>query len=501
MYQVLTGALLLTTLALGFVYFRQVPTERLLRYTLAAPENSTVHSFAVSPDGRFVTIAAVVDGKRQLWLRPLDALQAQPMPGTEDGTYPFWSPDSRYIGFFAQGKLKRIAASGGPTQSLCDAPAGRGGSWNREGVIVFSPSGVSQSAVQQIPAAGGIPSNVTTAHEGDSRPEGAHRVELLYYPIFLPDGHHFLYVVSAASLENNGVYVSSLDGGENRRVLADLSSVVFAPLAFGSRAGYLLFIRDHTLMAQPFDAGSAQLSGDVFPIAEGVSLTNNFLYAPVTVSENGLLAYASGGTPLLNQIVWFDRAGKQLGPASASGNVFAPSISPDEKTMAYTRNAADGTADIWLRDLARNTDVRFTSDDSLNFSPFWSPNADRIAFRSNRRRSPGDLYQKAASGSGEDELLLSTPNPKLVNQWSRDGRIVFTETDPKTKEDLWVLPSGQGEASFGVADRRAVKFLNTEFREFQGQISPDGHWMAYTSDETRQREVSKFPLQASRRPT
>jgi Tol biopolymer transport system component len=147
--------------------------------------------------------------------------------------------------------------------------------------------------------------------------------------------------------------------------------------------------------------------------------------------------------------------------------------------------------------LARNTDVRFTSDASLNFSPFWSPNADRIAFRSNRRRSPGDLYQKAASGSGEDELLLSTPNPKLVNQWSRDGRIVFTETDPKTKEDLWVLPSGQGEASFGVADRRPVKILNTEFREFQGQISPDGHWMAYTSDETRQREVYVRPFPAS----
>jgi eukaryotic-like serine/threonine-protein kinase len=273
--------------------------------------------------------------------------------------------------------------------------------------------------------------------------------------------------------------------------------VGFAALASGSRAGYLLFIRDNTLMAQPFDAGSAQLSGDVFPIAEGVSLTINLSYAPVTVSENGLLAYATGGTPLLNQIVWFDRAGKQLGPASASGNVFAPSISPDEKMMAYTRNAADGTTDIWIRDLARNTDVRFTSDASLNFSPFWSLNADRIAFRSNRRGSPGDLYQKAASGSGEDELLLSTPNPKLVNQWSRGGRIVFTETDPKTKEDLWVLPSGQGETSSGVADRKPIKFLNTEFREFQGQISPDGHWMAYTSDFSRQREVTSGRLRES----
>jgi Tol biopolymer transport system component len=207
-------------------------------------------------------------------------------------------------------------------------------------------------------------------------------------------------------------------------------------------------------------------------------------YAPVTVSQNGVLAYATGGTPLSNQIVWLDRLGKQVRPVSAFGSVFAPSISPDEDKIAFTRNAADGTNDVFLRDLARATDRRFTTDASQNFDPVWSPNADRVAFRSNRRGSPGDLYQKAVTGSDEDELLLSTPNAKVVNQWSRDGRIVYTEIDPKTKEDLWIL----------LADRRRVKFLQTEFKEFQGQISPDGHWMAYTLDDTRQRDVYVRPF-------
>jgi hypothetical protein len=255
---------LATGLSLGFLYLRQAPIERLLRYTVAAPENSTVHSFALSPDGRYITIAAAVNGTRQLWLRPLDALQAQPIPGTEDATFPFWSPNSRDIGFFAHGRLKRIAARGGPAQSVCDAQDGRGGSWNRDDVIVFAPSSGSRSAIQRVAAKGGVPSDVTKT-SGDYR-----------YPVFLPDGRHFLYLVTAASLENDGVYLSSLDGSENRRILADMSRVVFAPLAPGGRAGHLLFVRDNTLMAQPFDAGSAQLSGDAFAIAEGVSFPSYF---------------------------------------------------------------------------------------------------------------------------------------------------------------------------------------------------------------------------------
>jgi Tol biopolymer transport system component/predicted Ser/Thr protein kinase len=461
-------------LAAVLIYFRQTapPPERALRYTIAAPENSAVHSFAISPDGRYVTIAAAVQGKRQLWLRPLDALQSQPIPGTEDAAFPFWSPDSRYIGFFAQGKLKKIASGGGPAQSLCNAESGRGGTWNRDDVIVFFPDPTS-AAIQRVPAAGGVPADVT-------KTKGQYR-----FPVFLPDGRHFLYTVVAGSLpEKTGVYLSSLDGNENRRVLADRSSVAFA-------AGHLLFIRENTLMAQPFDARSAQTSGDAFPLAEGVAFsTTNPNFALVSVSESGVLLYASGGASGNNQIAWFDRAGKLLGSAAAPGNVSAPSISPDERLIAFSRNVGRTNADVWLRDLARGTDTRFTFDASRNLAPFWSPKGDRIVFASNRG-GVYNLYEKAASGSGQDELLLSTPNLKAPDQWSRNGRfIVYSEIDPKTKFDLWVLPVGQGGG-------KPIPFLQTEFNELMGQISPDGHWMAYTSDESGQREVYVRPFPAS----
>ncbi len=361
MWPAAAAVLLLALVALAFLHFREAPPpERTLRYSIAAPENSTVHSFAISPDGRQLAIATVVNGKQQLWLRPLDALQAQPMRGTEDATFPFWSPDSRYIGFFAQGKLKKIAASGGPAQSLCNAADGRGGTWNRDDMIVFSPA-PNDAAIQRVPGAGGVPAEVT-------KPKGQQR-----FPVFLPDGRHFLYLVSQASAENNGVYLSLLDGRENRRVLADVSSVAFA-------AGQLLFIRENTLMAQPFDAGRAQTSGDVFPVAEGVSFTSVGNFAPVTVSERGVLLYTSGGAIVgNNQIAWYDRAGKLLGSVGAPGGVFAPSISPDEKMIAFSRLTGQ-TADIWLRDLARGTDTRFTFDASASYAPIWSPKGDRIAF-------------------------------------------------------------------------------------------------------------------------
>jgi eukaryotic-like serine/threonine-protein kinase len=456
----------------SFLYVRDLQKpQRPLRYSIAAPENSSVHSFAVSPDGRYVTIAAAVNGKRQLWLRPLDALQAQPIAGTEDATFPFWSPDSRYIGFFAQGKLKKIAASGGPSQSLCNAFDGRGGSWSREDVIVFSPN-VPNHAIQRVQAAGGVPSDVT-------KTKGTQR-----YPVFLPGGRHFLYEVNGGSPEKNGIYLSSLDGNENRRVLADESSVAFA-------AGHLLFIRENTLMAQAFDAGSGQASGDAFPIAEGVSFASEPNFAPVTVSENGVLLYASGGFVGSNQIVWYDRAGKLLGPVGAPGNLFSPSISPDEKMVAFPRSVTGVKFDIWLRDLARGTDRRFTSDASTSLSPVWSPKGDRIVFTSNRG-GVFNLYQRAANGSGQDELLLSTPNFKEPYQWSRDGRfIVYSENDPKTKADIWVLPVDQG------ADRKPVPFLKTEFNEFHGHLSPDSRWMAYTSNESGQPEVYVRPFPAS----
>ena len=476
--RIAVGVLLVSFAALSFVYFLgKPPIVAVLRYTLAAPEGSTVDSFAISPDGRYVVIAAAVNGKRQLWLRPLDALQTQPMPFTEDATYPFWSPDSRFIGFFAQGKLKKVAASGGPSQSLCDVPRTRGGSWGRDNVIVFSPSNTGIS-IQKVSAAGGVASDVTKT-KGDQR-----------HPVFLPDGRRFLYLARGLTPGKNGIYVSSLDGAENRRILGDVSGMVFAPASNGGgKPGHILFVRENTLMAQPFDAGSAQPTGEVFPVADGVSLTTNVSYAPATVSDNGVLLYLSGGVAGgASQIAWYDRSGKLLGPVSAPGNVSVPAISPDEKSVAFQR--ANGSAsDLWLRDLSRATETRFTSDASFSSEPIWSPKGDRIVFTSNRNGLGFNLYQKAASGGGQDEVLVTNGNYKSPTQWSRDGRfIVYWEQDPKTKSDLWVLPM-EGPQK----ERKPVPFLQTEFKELFGQLSPDSHWMAYTSDQSGRFEVYVRP--------
>src|SRR6266853_1606344 len=452
------AVLAVIAIALAVVHFREAPpAEHTLRYAIAAPEGSTVHSFAISPDGRYITIAAgPVQGKRQLWLRALDTLQAQALPGTEDAAYPFWSPDSRFIGFFAQGKLKKIAASGGPAQSLCNAANGRGGSWSSiagsgEDVIVFSPGPGSQVAIQRVPAAGGVPTDV-------SKTKGSYS-----YPIFLPGGRRFLYLASGATPAIGDVYVGSLDGNENRRVLAGVSQVVFAPSAAGSSIGHLLFVRESTLMAQPFDAGSAQTSGDAVPIAENVFVPPGGPYIPVTVSENSVLVYwTTQGTAAMNEIVWFDRAGKRLGSVGAPGNVLTPSISPDEKMVGFTRQTSSNTSDLWLWDVVRGIETRLTSDASFNVGPSWAPQGNRVVFRSYRGARVGDLYQASVSGSGHDELLLATPLGKVDPEWSRDGRfIVYAEIDPKTKWDLWVLPVGDD----APAGRKPIPFLQTDFNE------------------------------------
>jgi serine/threonine protein kinase/Tol biopolymer transport system component len=470
---ILSGALLLALAGLSFLYLRQKPPEQgVLRYTIAAPENSTsLHSFAVSPDGRFVVVAAVVDGKRQLWLRAMDSLKAQPIPSTEGAAFPFWSSDSSRIGFFAQGKLKKVAAGGGPVQTICDVAEGRGGSWNRDDVIIFSP-GPAGIDIQKVPAGGGAPTSVTGT-------TGAYK-----HPVFLPDGNHFLYLVARADAGKAGIYVASLDGRENRRLLPDVSGAVFAASA---GAGHILFIRENTLMAQPFDAASATTSGDVFPVVGGISLTTNNHYAPVTVSDSGMLLYESGGSAGESaQIAWYDRAGKPLGPMVGPG--LDPSISPDGKWIAF-RRAANSQNDIWLRDLNRGADQRLTTNVSVNGAPVWSPKGDRLAFASNRGGAPYNLYQKAASGTGPDEKLLATGNNKIPSQWSRDGRfIVYSVLDPKTKLDVWVLPLEGG------ADRKSIAFVHSEFNEDFGQLSPDSQWMAYTSDESGQREVYVRPF-------
>jgi Tol biopolymer transport system component len=250
----------------------------------------------------------------------------------------------------------------------------------------------------------------------------------------------------------------------------------------------LLFIRDNTLMAQPFDATSGRAVGEVFSVAEGALTTHLAYYAPVTVSETGVLLYESGSLAAgSSQLAWYDRAGKLLGTVGAPALVRSPAISPDEKSVAFQRRSASG-ADLWLRNIARGVEQRFTTDPSANGTPLWSPQGDRIVFASSRTGN-FNLYQKAASGTGQDELLLESGQNRIPSQWSRDGRfVVYSERDPKTQWDVWVLPM-QG-------DQKPVPFLRSEFNESCGQLSPDSHWMAYVSDESGRPEVYVRPFPA-----
>jgi len=469
-------------LVLAVVHFREAPPEqRVVKLTLLPPEKTTFGTIAVSPDGRRVAFTTRdASGKTQLWVRPLEALAAQPLAGTEGAYFPFWSPDSRGIGFFAEGKLKKIEASGGPPQTLCDAGNGRGGSWSRAGVIVFAP--VFNSPLVQVPAAGGEPKPVTQMNA--SRQEFSHR-----WPQFLPDGRRFLYFNQSGQPEHQGIYLGSLDSKEmsakqKRRLVATDSSAAYAGPATGP--GYLLFLRERVLLAQRFDASKLELSGEAFPVAEPVGVDALAWQSRFSVSESGVLVYdSSGGSN--RHLVWLDRSGKPLQTLGSPGTYWNLDLSPDGRRVAANRtDPQTGSGDIWLFDLARGSNPRFTFHPALEGAPLWSPDGSRIAFFSSRD-GPYNLYQKATSGAGEEQLLLKTNANKWPTDWSRDGRfLLYTELDPKTRADLWLLPL-TGETK--NTERKPVPFLRTEFDERNARFSPDGKWMAYQSNESGRYEI------------
>ena len=473
---------LIAALPFVILYLRRAPVdERVLKLSVLPPEKATlvggVPTLALSPDGRRLAFVASFEGRDLLWVRSLDSLSAQALPGTEGGaSLPFWSPDSRFIGFFAGGKLKKIDAAGGPPQTLCDAALPRGGTWNRDGVIVFASS--ASSPLYRVSAAGGEPSPVTALDQ--SRFEISHR-----WPYFLPDGRHFLYFVRSSQAESGGTFVGSLDAKETKRLLPTTLNAAYAP------PGFLLFLRNETLMAQPFDADGLQLTGEPFPVAEHVAYNLGLGRGAFSVSENGVLAYRSGSGQT-NQPLWFDRGGKQIGSLGAAGLYFTLWLSPDERQAAVDRtDTQTGTNDIWLFD-SRGIPSRFTTDPASDSNPLWSPDGSRIVFTSNRE-GVSNLYQKVASGVGNEEVLLKSSEEKWPDDWSSDGQFIVYQTfNPKTKWDLWVLPMS--------GDRQPFPFLQTEFNEQQAQFSPDGKWIAYTSNESGAPEVyaQTFPASGGR---
>jgi Tol biopolymer transport system component len=481
------AAIAVVTAALGwgaFVYLRHAPeATQPVRFFVSPPgtgrlamiaattTGAVVGPLTISPDGTHIAIVIPgADGKLQLWVRSLDTLAAQPLAGTEGAFQPFWSPDSRFIGFFAGGKLKKIDVTGGPPISLCDAPDPRGGTWNRDGIIVFAP--MATSTLQRVSSAGGVPTTATALGQGEA---------IHMRPFFLPDGKHFLYRASTGP-GGGPIYVGSLNSAERKLLLnADSSNVFYSQ-------GYLLFLRETTLMAQPFDAQRLVLTGDAFPIAENIRNTATTNPTGVfSVSQNEVLVYQTGTAAVGGQLLWLDRSGKQMGALGDPALYTDLELSPDGKRASVSITDQSGKGrDIWFYDVARGLRTRFTFGPVAAVTSIWSPDGSLIVFNANRKGHL-DLYQKSSSGAGTEEVLLEDNLDKYPTSWSPDGRFILYRTGVgQTGRESFILPLS--------GDHKPVRFLNTKFDEGYGQFSPDGRWVAYRSDESGRNEVYVAPF-------
>ncbi len=477
---------LLAFAVLSVIHFRETPSAAAPVQFQISPLGSVPQGepFAVSPDGRHLAFAAAdSDGVARLWIRDLESLEVRILPDSylasviHHHVVPpfFWSSDSRFIGFQARGKLAKVAISGGPAQTLCDVQGTVvGGSWNRDGVIVFADA---SRGLMQVSASGGVASPLTTIDR--LRQEGVHVL-----PSFLPDGRHFLYLRTSSTPENSGVYVGSVnikpEDQDSRRLLATTSGPVYVPSS-DSDFGQVLFLRRGTLMAQRFNPDQLEFSGEAVQVAAQVG---SFLdYGLFSASNNGVLVYRSAvGEDY--QLKWLDGQGRLLGTLAEPGGYNSMALSPDGRRVAVSRTNPENTPnwDVWLLDVERNTSTRLTYEQVRATFPVWSADGSGVIFGS-PHGDEVDLYFKLASGAGDERLLLkSTAGDKYATSSSQDGRfLLYTAEDPETKSDLWVLPL-QG-------DRKPIPFLRTRFNESSGQFSPDGRWIAYTSDESGSDEI------------
>jgi len=478
----LAAALFLAALTLGFLYLRQrPPAAGAVRFEITPPDKVALGNFSgVSPDGRKLAfIATGEDRVPRLWVRSFESFEARPLSSTEGANaVPIWSPDSRFIAYDAGGKLKKIDVAGGPAQTICEVPGlVVGGSWNKDGVIIFGNDSPGVG-LMRVSATGGKPSALTNIDQ--SRKEHIHVL-----PSFLPDGWHFLYYRSSATPENAGTYVGSIDAEpakqDSKQPLVS-EAALYAP-ASGASPGQLLFLRGETLLAQAFDPTRLKLSGEPMPVAEPVG--SYLAYGFFSISANGILVYRTRAQDF--QLTWFDRQGNAISRVSEPGRYTSLAVSPDGTRAMVSRNdpiKGGPFWNLWLLDLSRGTSKRFTSAAGSNNYPVWSPDGSRIAFASSRGGGTAalNLYQKPASGAKDEEVLLRSSETKIPTSWSRDGRfLLYTVADQKTRNDIWVL-SMEG-------DHRRTRLLGTEFSESQAQFSPDSRWIAYTSDASGRNEV------------
>jgi Tol biopolymer transport system component len=469
------AAFFLLTIAAGAAWW-QATNQRSRPMFFRTSVPFAANDLALSPDGRTLAMVAYSNqaNNYMLWKYEVGGRQTTSLTGTQGASYPFWSPDGKFIGFFADGKLKKIEASGGQSEVLCDAPNGRGGTWNRDGVILFTPDAL--SGVSRVSSQGGSPVEVTKPDA--SRFETSNR-----WPSFLPDQKHFLYLAAnfSGQLEGNAIFVGSLDSQEKHVVVSASANAVYA------EPGYLLYLRGSTLVAQPFDQRHYVLSG------EPHTLTDDVLYFPgvdkavFSLSGGDVLVTQTGNGASLSQMTWYDRSGKPTGTIGLPGTYNNVRLSPDGARVATDQTDPDGrNIDVWVHDPGRNATTRMTFDPALDQTPIWSPDGKQILFASNRGQLGFHLYLKNADGSGsEKQVELTGLGPGLqVNpwDWSRDGKYTL-------------LRQGIELLFFSWSDRVARPLLQAKWTIKNAQFSPDGRWIAYASNETGGMEVyvSPFP--------
>ena len=468
----IAGALAVALIA--FVIWRgnSKPQEQTMYFP--APLSSSARDIAVAPNGHTVAVVAYLESARKnlVWIYELGAQSARSLRGTEGATYPFWSADGRSLGFFADAKLKKLEASGGPVQTVCDAPMARGGTWNKDGVIVFTPQ--VRGGLYRVPASGGTPAPISDPDWG--RGETSHR-----WPMFLPDGRHYLYLAAdfAGQKGVDTVFVGSLDSKEKRFVIEGSANAAYAA------PGYLLFYRDKTLVAQPFDLTRLALTGEPATILADVEYFPQVKRAAFAASDSSLLAAQSGAGVIVSQPQWFDRRGKEVGAVGKPdvyGNV---SIAPNGKSVAVdkTDTGDQSTIDVWTYELEQERAKRFTFGPGLTMAPIWSPDGSRLVYTANRQLVTQILFMKNADGTQEERRVTQDDKGGTApNDWSRDGSYILYTSG----SELWFVTFPELKNSL---------FLKAPSVLRNGQFSPDGKWVAYASNETGRWEifVTSFP--------
>ena len=476
---------LLALIAGLLVLWRLRPEPPLLemRLEITTPPSADPVSLAISPDGRKLVFVATHEGRSRLWLRSLSSVSSRPLEGTDGASCPFWSPNNGSVGFFADGKLKRIDVDSGSVRVLATALA-CGGTWNADDTILYSAPMF--GPISRVSATGGGPAPETRVNVTRTDPPHHTRHRL---PQFLPDGRHFLYY-AAGSPEARGIYVGDLNGSEPRRLLDAHTAAVYVS------SGHLLFVRQGTLFGQAFDPVGMVLSGNPFPVDERVAFDPAKYAAAVSASSTGIVIYRAGSAAGRRQFLWLDRSGKEIGRVGDPDNAdpLDPSLSPDEHRVALYRTV-NGRPDIWLLETGRAAaPSRFTSEEITGVAgagairPIWSPDGSKIVFASIAKKVT-DLFRMSVS-DGKAELLLETDQPKAATDWSTDGRfLLYRSSDPKTGWDIWALPmDGSGRPG------TRVQVVRTNFDETNGQLSPDGRWVAYQSNETGHFEIYVQPF-------